>query len=288
MMKHYSENELEETFGKHPVILTIEEIEDAFMDIGIEIDLKSMVTPIEGSDARKAGLLITPDLSDALEDTLDDVNWLSVNEDINESFSDVKGSAELTNVVARKNLTIKTVVNLLKEAEYPDEDDTDMITKMKYVVEAVSQESDPDNPYTVVGYDMFRKALGWKAELFLSQTDDFHKELASLDQMGVDLGTNQDSPWNLAEDDLGFQLKTMQRITSQNLHNEDNEHPHLSYAWTENGIHVADMGERRGDDNQAQEMADRAGVRSKTIMKKSEKRSELKHYKRPARVIAWE
>lgn len=285
MQKLYKWSDVDAQFDKHPVTAQIEAVEAAFEATGRTVDLKAMVTPDAGSEPASAGLLITPDLSDGLEETLDNIGWLSVNREIAETFGEASASAELTNVVVRNDLTVEEVVEMLSTAEYSEEDDTDMLTKVIHLVQLVGTENDPE-PVQVAAYDVLRKSLGWEAERLLNRTDDFHKALASLDDLGVDLGTNAASPWNCG-DAQGFQLKTMQRVTSQSLHRKDHEIPHLSYAWTTEGILVADMDERSGSDGQAKRVADDAGT-TQTVVKKSLQSGPLKNYPRPARVIAWE
>lgn len=285
MQRLYTWSQIGEQYDKHPVEAQIERVESSFESVGRPVDLRSILTPTPGTEAAEEGLLITPDMTGGLEETLDNIGWLSVNEEIAETFGNASASAEMTNVVVRNNLLVDDVVDMLANADYSNEDDTDMLTKVVHLVELVGSETDPD-PVQVAAYDVLRKSLGWEAERLLDRTEDFHKALASLDDRGVDLGTNKESPWDSGNAE-GFQLKTMQRVTSKSLHTDNHEIPHLSYAWTSEGILVADMDERAGSDGQAEAVKQDAGLSSKTIVKKSEEQGETANYGRPARVIAW-
>lgn len=285
MQKTYTWSELGVEMNNHPILTEALEIERAFSQVGREVELVDFLRA-EAGEAEEEGLLVTPDLSDGLESALDNVDWLSVNQNIAETFADTAGSTELTNLVVRNDIETTEIVSMLSQAEYSSDDDTDMLTKLEHLVDLVGKPDDP-RPEVVAAYDVMRKALGWKAERLLDRTEDFHKELASMDDMGVDLGTNGDSPWSLGPDDLGFQLKTMQRVTSQSLHTEEHEHPHLSYAWTSEGINVADMAERRSSDGQAKTVANDLGT-TMTVVKKSLKSGTTSDLGRPARVLGKE
>jgi len=287
MMKTYQIGDSE----SHPVKQQIRAVEDAFAEVGHTVDLMDMVKPKPGTTLFNDGYLITPDFSEALENVLDNVDWLSVNADITGHFGDPTGSTEVTAVVVENGLSVGEVVDLLDRAEYSTTDDTDMITKMIYTVDMVSRPSDPD-AVEVVAYDLLRKSLGWLAEKTLAATDDFKKAAASHDSWGIDLMATSDtwSDYDFAPEAAGvrgFQLKTMQRVTSQSLHNKDHKHPHLSYAWVKGGIVVADMAERSGSDKQAKEVAADANS-TMTVVKKSLKSGTTGDYHRPARLIAWE
>jgi hypothetical protein len=295
MYKKYQMAEAVES-GKHPVMLQIEKVEAAFKSVGLDVNLLEYVSPRPGSDVSDGNYLITPDMSEALERTLDNIGWLSVNAQIAETFEDVSGSTEITNIVVRENLSVGDVVELLAEADYSQEDDTSMLMKVVHTVEMVSMPKDPDDARKVVAYDVLRKSLGWEAERFLSNTSDFHKMLASRDGQGFDLGTSQDTDWYeyLAGHD-GFQLKTVTRVTSQSLATTETEVPHLSYAWTDDGIMVSTMDEHskpregyeRNKDMVAARLADMSGATG-TVMKKSDDGGTMKNYGRAARIIAWE
>jgi len=290
MQKLYTDTDMNESFDKHPVIAQIDRVESAFDSINRPVDLLSIVTPEKGTKPDSCGLFITPDFSEDLEKDLDQIGWLSTHEDVKETFSETSGSTELTNIVVRNDLTVQEVVEKLAKTNYePDNEneDADMITKVIHLVEFLGNEKDRKyEPVQIVAYDILRKSLGWEAERLLSETDDFHKALASMDDMGIDLGTNNASPWDCGDEE-GFQLKTMQRVTSQSLHTEEHQIPHLSYAWTKNGILVSDMDERAGSDGQAKEVAKEAGT-TMTVVKKSLQSGPLSDYPRPGRVIAWE
>jgi hypothetical protein len=249
-----------------------------------------MVTPKEGTKAHDMDLLISADIPEELRNTLDEIGWLSVNEDIAETFEDVSGSTELTNLVARKDLETSEVIRMLANSEYSEEDDTDMLTKVKHLCELIG--TGEYTPKQVLAYDILEKSLGWDSERFLAKTDDFSKALASMDDMGGDLEVSQNSEFSELDFSGKFgekriaQLKTMQRVTSRSLHLDDHEVPHLSYAWTKTGILVADMSERKSSDGQAKEMGDRAGIGG-TLMKKSHDGGVMSDYHRPARVIGY-
>lgn len=288
MQKTYLYDTLGAKFEKHPVVVEIEEIEDAFEVIGKPVNLKKLVTPEKGTKAHETGLFVTPDLPEKLEEALDIIGWLSVNEKIEGHFGNVTGSTELTKVVVDNDLSTGEVIKILNKSEYSDEDNTDMITKVKHTVEMFAP--GVNDPLAVVAYDLLRKSLGWKAEKLLNRHDDFTKATATWDSGGVDFTVSEDSPWS--ELDFGsiangIQLKSMQRVTSQSLHTADNEHPHLSYAWTKDGINVSDMEERRSSDEQAKAVAEDAGT-TQTIVKKSLQSGTLSDHPNPARVIAWE
>lgn len=294
MYKTYQIDEAVET-GKHPVVLQIEKVEEAFKSVGLKVDLLEYVTPRPGSEVADGGYLITPDMSDAVERTLDEIGWLSVNQEIAETFADVSGSTEITNVVVREDLTVGDVIDLLANADYSQEDDTSMLMKVVHTVEMVSKPKDPDDPVKVVAYDVLRKSLGWEIERFLANTDDFYKMLASRDGNGYDLGASQESDWyELLGGEDGFQLKTHTRVTSQSLFSADTEVPHLSYAWTDDGVMVSSMiehskpidGRKRNKDCVAARLSDMSGA-SGTVMKKSHDSGTMKNYGRRARIIAW-
>jgi hypothetical protein len=286
MQKTYTWSELGVEMNKHPILVEAREIERAFSQIGWEVELVDFLRAESGTPA-KMDLLVTPDLSRAVEMTVENVDWLSVNRDIAETYADdPDGNVELSNVVVRNDIETAEIVEMMSDSEYSSEDSTDMLTKLRHMVDCVARPEDP-RPEVVVAYDIMRKSLGWKAERLLDRTDDFYKELASLDQKGVDLGTTKASPWSLGSDDLGFQLKTMQRVTSKGLHRQENEHPHLSYAWTSEGINVADMEERRGSDGQSKKVANDLGTTG-TVVKKSQQGGTTKDLGRSARVLGKE
>lgn len=284
MQKTYTESETGETVNNHPVTDQIGHIEAAFDRIGRPVDIRGRVTPPAGTEAHEKGLLVTPDLPEELERALDEIGWVSVRAEIKETFGDPSSSAEITNVVVRNGLRASDIIEMLSETEYSDDDDTDMLTKIVHLVELVDPSE--EDPETVVAYDILRKSLGWKAERMLAATDDFYKMLASMDDQGGDLGATKACPFETGEKD-GFQLKTMQRVTSQSLHTSEHEWPHLSYAWTSEGINVADMEERRRPDEQAKAVAADAGTNG-TEVKKSHDGGTMSDLGRPGRVIAWE
>lgn len=289
MQRTYTFDTIGVEYDNHPVVAQTRQVEKAFSTVGIEVDLMSLITPHVGSEPHQVGLKLTPDLSEPVEEVLDQIGWLSVGQHVSESFEDDKditGSQEMTNVVVRRDLTVIDVVEMLSETGYSETDDTDMLTKVRHTIDMVRVPSDPDT-VQIMAYDVLRKSLGWLAEKLLAETDHWYKMPASRDPQGYDLGPSGDNPFDTRGKD-GFQLKTMQRVTSQSLHKKEHEIPHISYAWTHEGIHVADMEEREGTDNQAKAIADAAGLRSGTIVKKSEEVGETKDYGRPARVIAWE
>lgn len=287
MMKHYKRRHTGEQFDKHPVLEQAERVETAFSELGHDVDLLELITPRPGSRPANAGVFITPNLPEQLETTLDHIGWLSVNEQVLETFEDdseVTGSQELTNIVVRNDLTVGDVVEKLANAEYSDDDDTDMLTKVVHTIQLIA----PEMPAVrIAAYDVLRKSLGWKAEKMLAETKDFNKMLASRDPQGYDLGTNEESPWDTKGED-GFQLKTHQRVISQSLHTKDHKVPHLAYQWTTDGIMVASMDEIGGTDELATAIKKDAGLKSKTIVKKSERNGVMDGYGRAGRVIAWE
>lgn len=294
MQKLYTWSELGEPRDTNMVSRKIDEVEAAFEAIGLPVDLRGYLTPPEHTTVGEMGLLVTPDLPENLEKALEVIDWLSVGEEVAETFEkDITGSRELTNIVARNDLETEEVVKMLAETEYSDDDDTNMIRKLIDLIRLVAPSMDARR---VAAYDIFRKSLGWESERLLIRSDDFWKALASKDDIdgregwsderekkGIDLGVTDSAPWDM--DDA--QLKTMQRVTSKKLHNEEHEIPHLSYAWTSEGILVADMDERSGSDGQAGAVAEDLGT-TKTVVKKSLQSGTTDDLGRPARVLARE
>lgn len=288
MQEHYQFERFEET---SPVETHINAVEDSMSEIGRPVDLMGHLQAKPGTDLFNQGFLITPDYTDALENYLDNLPWLSIGEEIDGYFGNPTGSTEITHVVLENDLSVGDVVDLLDTVKFTDGGENSMLETMEVGVSLLcKQAKNPDNPSLVIAYDLLRKSLGWEAERLLDSTGDFKKAAASHDKWGVDLMARSDkwSDYDFSEkapDLRGFQLKTMQRVTSQSLHLDDHEHPHLSYGWTNDGLILSDMDERRSSDNQAKAMGNELGCTG-TVTKKSLKSGTTADYHRPARIIA--
>jgi len=75
MQKTYKFTDLfGELLKKHPVLIQANRIESAFDSIGHNVNLVDMLRPTENSQPAKGGLFLTPNLSDSLEETLDNID----------------------------------------------------------------------------------------------------------------------------------------------------------------------------------------------------------------------